>query len=177
MMCQFLILTLCPQSNVFMYYGLSNFYQNHRRYVKSRDDSQLNGDERSLKVLSICLSVCLSIYLSIVLLFYLSFCLSSFCPSVICSINCSIVLYIVHLFVPSTDLSVCQNTNNVLVTLYRFRSIRFSITLSVPSVQCPFQDSNTSSSSWHFVWLPTVYPHAYPKRLSIYHQTWKTEFL
>lgn len=26
-----------------MYYGLSNFYQNHRRYVKSRDDNQLIG--------------------------------------------------------------------------------------------------------------------------------------
>lgn len=38
------------QSNVFMYYGLSNFYQNHRRYVKSRDDSQLNGDLSALKV-------------------------------------------------------------------------------------------------------------------------------
>uniref|UniRef100_A0A1A8B471 Cell cycle control protein 50A n=1 Tax=Nothobranchius furzeri TaxID=105023 RepID=A0A1A8B471_NOTFU len=36
-------------SNVFMYYGLSNFYQNHRRYVKSRDDSQLNGNQESLK--------------------------------------------------------------------------------------------------------------------------------
>ncbi|KAF7655538.1 hypothetical protein LDENG_00054520 [Lucifuga dentata] len=36
------------ESNVFMYYGLSNFYQNHRRYVKSRDDSQLNGDADSL---------------------------------------------------------------------------------------------------------------------------------
>ncbi|XP_054249910.1 cell cycle control protein 50A isoform X2 [Indicator indicator] len=36
------------ESNVFMYYGLSNFYQNHRRYVKSRDDSQLNGDNSSL---------------------------------------------------------------------------------------------------------------------------------
>ena len=33
-----------------MYYGLSNFYQNHRRYVKSRDDSQLNGHLGSLKV-------------------------------------------------------------------------------------------------------------------------------
>lgn len=33
-----------------MYYGLSNFYQNHRRYVKSRDDSQLNGDTASLTV-------------------------------------------------------------------------------------------------------------------------------
>ncbi|XP_028995628.1 cell cycle control protein 50A [Betta splendens] len=36
------------ESTVFMYYGLSNFYQNHRRYVKSRDDSQLNGDVSSL---------------------------------------------------------------------------------------------------------------------------------
>lgn len=35
-----------------MYYGLSNFYQNHRRYVKSRDDSQLNGDRTSLRVRS-----------------------------------------------------------------------------------------------------------------------------
>jgi archaellin len=26
-----------------MYYGLSNFYQNHRRYFKARDDYQLNG--------------------------------------------------------------------------------------------------------------------------------------
>lgn len=29
--------------NVYMYYGLTNFYQNHRRYVKSRDDAQLLG--------------------------------------------------------------------------------------------------------------------------------------
>jgi len=29
---------------VLMYYGLTNFYQNHRRYVKSRDDKQLYGD-------------------------------------------------------------------------------------------------------------------------------------
>ncbi|AWP16712.1 putative cell cycle control protein 50A-like [Scophthalmus maximus] len=36
------------ESNVFMYYGLSNFYQNHRRYVKSRDDSQLYGDRSAL---------------------------------------------------------------------------------------------------------------------------------
>ncbi|XP_075871506.1 cell cycle control protein 50A-like [Nelusetta ayraudi] len=36
------------EGSVFMYYGLSNFYQNHRRYVKSRDDSQLNGDTASL---------------------------------------------------------------------------------------------------------------------------------
>lgn len=31
------------QGTVYMYYGLTNFYQNHRRYVKSRDDKQLMG--------------------------------------------------------------------------------------------------------------------------------------
>ena len=28
---------------VYVYYELDNFYQNHRRYVKSRSDSQLSG--------------------------------------------------------------------------------------------------------------------------------------
>lgn len=32
---------------VFVYYQLNNFYQNHRRYVKSRSDSQLRGTEIS----------------------------------------------------------------------------------------------------------------------------------
>lgn len=32
------------KKNVFMYYGLTNYYQNHRRYVKSRDDNQLLGE-------------------------------------------------------------------------------------------------------------------------------------
>lgn len=31
------------KGKVYMYYGLSNYYQNHRRYVKSRDDNQLLG--------------------------------------------------------------------------------------------------------------------------------------
>ncbi|XP_011311300.1 cell cycle control protein 50A [Fopius arisanus] len=31
------------KADVYMYYGLTNFYQNHRRYVKSRDDNQLLG--------------------------------------------------------------------------------------------------------------------------------------
>ena len=31
------------QGKVYVYYGLTNFYQNHRRYVKSRDDAQLGG--------------------------------------------------------------------------------------------------------------------------------------
>ena len=33
-----------PQFVFFNHYGLTNFYQNHRRYVKSRDESQLLGD-------------------------------------------------------------------------------------------------------------------------------------
>jgi len=31
------------KGKVYLYYGLTNFYQNHRRYVKSRDDFQLLG--------------------------------------------------------------------------------------------------------------------------------------
>ncbi|XP_011552467.1 cell cycle control protein 50A isoform X2 [Plutella xylostella] len=31
------------KGDVFFYYGLTNYYQNHRRYVKSRDDTQLLG--------------------------------------------------------------------------------------------------------------------------------------
>lgn len=33
--------------DVFLYYGLTNFYQNHRRYVKSRNDRQLLGQLRT----------------------------------------------------------------------------------------------------------------------------------
>jgi hypothetical protein len=32
---------------VYFYYRLTNYYQNHRRYVKSRDDAQLRGEMRS----------------------------------------------------------------------------------------------------------------------------------
>ena len=32
--------------DVFIYYELENFYQNHRRYVKSRDDKQLLGNKK-----------------------------------------------------------------------------------------------------------------------------------
>lgn len=31
--------------NVYMYYRLENYYQNHRRYVKSRNDNQLRGEK------------------------------------------------------------------------------------------------------------------------------------
>ncbi|KAG1656456.1 Cell cycle control protein 50A [Nymphon striatum] len=41
-------LTESFESNVYLYYGLTNFYQNHRRYVKSRDDRQLLGKEGAL---------------------------------------------------------------------------------------------------------------------------------
>lgn len=36
------------QGDVYFYYGLSNFYQNHRRYVMSKDDAQLHGDATPL---------------------------------------------------------------------------------------------------------------------------------
>lgn len=36
---------------VYVYYQLENFYQNHRRYVKSRSDAQLRGDDVSLSSL------------------------------------------------------------------------------------------------------------------------------
>lgn len=34
---------------IFLYYQLENFYQNHRRYVKSRDDEQLRGTDSYVK--------------------------------------------------------------------------------------------------------------------------------
>lgn len=37
---------------VFVYYRLSNFYQNHRRYVKSVDAKQLSGAARTVADLS-----------------------------------------------------------------------------------------------------------------------------
>lgn len=37
---------------VYIYYGLTNFYQNHRRYVKSRDDNQLLGTKETYNGLS-----------------------------------------------------------------------------------------------------------------------------
>lgn len=36
------------EAPVFFYYKLTNFYQNHRRFVKSRDDKQLRGIASSL---------------------------------------------------------------------------------------------------------------------------------
>jgi len=33
---------------IFVYYQLDNFYQNHRRYVKSRDYRQLMGETRTI---------------------------------------------------------------------------------------------------------------------------------
>ncbi|KAI3388714.1 hypothetical protein SNEBB_011053 [Seison nebaliae] len=37
------------RSNLYIYYGLTNYYQNHRRYVKSRDDNQLIGKKEGVK--------------------------------------------------------------------------------------------------------------------------------
>lgn len=36
------------RKDIYVYYGLSNFYQNHRRYVKSRDDNQLLGNPKTV---------------------------------------------------------------------------------------------------------------------------------
>jgi hypothetical protein len=38
--------------SVFMYYKLTNFFQNHRRYVKSLDTNQLKGNAVSTKTLN-----------------------------------------------------------------------------------------------------------------------------
>lgn len=35
------------EASVFLYYKLTNFYQNHRRYIKSLDSQQLLGQNRS----------------------------------------------------------------------------------------------------------------------------------
>lgn len=37
--------------SVLLYYKLTNFYQNHRRYVQSFDADQLKGQDRSAKTL------------------------------------------------------------------------------------------------------------------------------
>lgn len=39
---------------VYVYYEIDNFYQNHRRYVKSRDDDQLKGKIKSVDQLTNC---------------------------------------------------------------------------------------------------------------------------
>ena len=36
------------KSPIYVYYQLDNFYQNHRRYVKSKDPKQLMGEDRTV---------------------------------------------------------------------------------------------------------------------------------
>jgi hypothetical protein len=36
------------QQPIYVYYQLDNFYQNHRRYVKSKDAKQLMGQNRTV---------------------------------------------------------------------------------------------------------------------------------
>ncbi len=38
-----IVITETLKAPVYFYYGLSNFYQNHRKYLKSRDADQLAG--------------------------------------------------------------------------------------------------------------------------------------
>jgi hypothetical protein len=42
------------EDHIFLYYRLTNFYQNHRRYVKSISSSQLRGEAVSYGDLSVC---------------------------------------------------------------------------------------------------------------------------
>lgn len=42
-MCVYILYVFYLQGDVYFYYGLENYYQNHRRYVKSRSDAQLLG--------------------------------------------------------------------------------------------------------------------------------------
>lgn len=42
------------QAPIYVYYQLDNFYQNHRRYVKSRSNEQLMGNELSVDELEDC---------------------------------------------------------------------------------------------------------------------------
>ena len=39
---------------IYVYYQLDNFYQNHRRYVKSRDNEQLYGSYKAVNKLTAC---------------------------------------------------------------------------------------------------------------------------
>ena len=37
------------EKNIFIYYRIDGFYQNHRRYIKSKSEAQLNGTDISLE--------------------------------------------------------------------------------------------------------------------------------
>lgn len=48
------VITETMKAPVFVYYELDNFYQNHRRYLKSRDSDQLNGQIKTVDQLDDC---------------------------------------------------------------------------------------------------------------------------
>lgn len=53
------------QGDVFFYYGLKNFHQNLRRYMDSRDDTQMAGRKKNLKVAPTkCIGLSVSMLLS-----------------------------------------------------------------------------------------------------------------
>lgn len=49
-----MITTKEMKAPVYLYYQLDNFYQNHRRYVKSRSDAQLMGEQLTESELTDC---------------------------------------------------------------------------------------------------------------------------
>lgn len=42
-------ITKTMKKNIFIYYRIDGFYQNHRRYIKSKSQAQLNGEDISLE--------------------------------------------------------------------------------------------------------------------------------
>ena len=51
---EFEVLESDIEGPIYVYYQLDNFYQNHRRYVKSRDNDQLAGTNKGVDDLSSC---------------------------------------------------------------------------------------------------------------------------
>ena len=49
-----IVVTEKMEAPVFVYYELDNFYQNHRRYLKSRNSDQLNGKVQPVDKLDDC---------------------------------------------------------------------------------------------------------------------------
>ena len=61
------------QGDVFFYYGLINFHQNLRQYMDSRDDGQMIGRNKNLRVATVNLSIDSSVFILLISWFILSF--------------------------------------------------------------------------------------------------------
>ena len=91
-----------------MYYSLTNFYQNHRRYVKSRDDNQYLGNVGDYDSLTSASSDCSDPFRGSKI--NGSF---SYARAVLLQTACSMVCFIIDLFSvsPNNNLHVLFNHN------------------------------------------------------------------